>query len=229
MNLLPPLSLALVDLAVAVPAGSDLFRAQTAFAHGAGYRAVQLNAAAPGLRPRELDRSARRDLAAFLRRHELGISGVDLWIPPEHFADTAQVDRAVAAALAAIEFATDIDRLMVGAVTATTAGDGRAVCLSLPSGVNEAVVAALREKAIACAARVADFGGGVTPGTIVEGVIGPGYDPAAALLAGASVNAAGTVKLPAGLIAARLTDANTFGRVAPGASGGRLDVLAYGM
>ena len=39
--------------------------------------------------------------------------------------------------------------------------------------------------------------------------------------------AAGTVKLPPGLVQARLTDAGQFGRVAPGASGGRLDLLSY--
>jgi sugar phosphate isomerase/epimerase len=212
--------LALVDLPVEVTAGSDLFRAQLAFAKGSGIRAVQLNGAAAGMRARELDRSARRDVAALLKRNEMGLSGVDLWIPPEHFVDASRVDRAVAAVVGAIELASDLDRL-VGA------GAGRVVCLSFPQGVDESVVATIAGKAAAHGARLADFGGS---GAVVAGVVGPGFDPAAHLLAGGTLEAAGgAMKLPAGLIAARLTDAGPLGRVAPGSSGGRLDLLAYGV
>src|SRR5690606_35381914 len=79
--------------------------------HELGFRFIQLSATHPGLRPRELDQSARRDLLATLRRRERSPAGVDLWIPPEHFADAAQVDRAVAAAIAAIELAADLGRV----------------------------------------------------------------------------------------------------------------------
>ena len=227
--MIPPLSLALVDLPA--PAGTDSFREQIAFARRAGYRAVQLNAAAPGVRPRDLDRSARRDLASLLKRSELSLSGVDLWIPPEHFLDPAHVDRAVAATLAALELAADIDRLVIGAVTATAAGDGRVVSISLPDGINDAVITAITERAVDCGARVADYGRAAAT-HVTPGVIGPGHDPAASLLAASAapaVNAAGMMTLPTGLIAARLTDASTFGRVVPGAHGGRLDLLAYAM
>ena len=227
----PPLSLALVDLPAPVTPGSDLFREQIAFARRAGFRAVQLNAAAPGVRPRDLDRSARRALASLLKRSELALSGVDLWIPPEHFLDAAHVDRAAAATLAAIELAADLDRLIVGAVTATAAGDGRVVSTSLPAGVNDAVIAAITERAVDCGARVADYGP-AAPTYATPGVIGLGFDPAAALLSGnaaSGTNAAGMMTLPPGLITARLTDASSFGRVIPGAHGGRLDMLAYAM
>ena len=50
----------------------------------AGFRAAQLSASQPGLRPRELDQSGRRDLLATLRRREVSASGIDAWIPPEH-------------------------------------------------------------------------------------------------------------------------------------------------
>ena len=50
-----------------------------------GFRHVQLDATQPGLRPRELDRSARRHLAATLRRPEDSPIGVDLWVPASHF------------------------------------------------------------------------------------------------------------------------------------------------
>ena len=67
-----------------------------------GYRYVQLSAAQPGLRPRELDKSARRDLLATLRRREMSPAGVDLWIPPDHFLASATVDRAAEAVVEAI-------------------------------------------------------------------------------------------------------------------------------
>lgn len=227
----PPLSLALVDLPAHVPSGGDLLREQLAFAHRSGFRGVQLNAASPGVRPRDLDRSARRDVASLLKRAELVLSGVDLWIPPEHFVDPARMDRAVAATLGAIELAADLDRLIIGTVTANAAGDGRVVCISLPTGVSEAVLATITENASNRGARVADFGAGIKNAG-APGVIGPGFDPAAVLLASPSAppaNAAGMMALPPGVIAARLTDASTFGRVVPGAPGGRLDPLAYAM
>ena len=45
--------------------------------NGAARIRVQLSAAQAGLRPRELDRSARRDLLATLRRRELAVAGID--------------------------------------------------------------------------------------------------------------------------------------------------------
>ena len=67
-----------------------------------GFRAVQLSASQPGLRPRELDRSGRRDLAGRLRRLALVAAGVDLWIPRAQLLDPARVDRAVGTMLDAV-------------------------------------------------------------------------------------------------------------------------------
>jgi len=67
----------------------------------------------PGFRPRDLDRSGRRDLVAGLRRHELTIGGVDAWIPPEHFVDANRVERARDALLQVIELAGDFGRVPV--------------------------------------------------------------------------------------------------------------------
>ncbi len=75
-----------------------------------GFRYVQLSATQSGLRPRDLDRSARRDLLVRLRRLEMQVSGLDLWIPPAHFLDPALVDRAVDAVRAALELAGDLQR-----------------------------------------------------------------------------------------------------------------------
>ena len=55
--------------------------------HHEGWQAVQLSAAMPGTRPRDLGSSARRDLQATLRRNELLAAGMDLWIPREHYID----------------------------------------------------------------------------------------------------------------------------------------------
>ncbi|MFO0874695.1 MAG: hypothetical protein U0575_12095 [Phycisphaerales bacterium] len=67
-----------------------------------GFRCVQLSATRPGLRPRELDATGRRGLRERLRWLELSPSGVDLWIPPAHFVESAHIDRAVDAVIAAI-------------------------------------------------------------------------------------------------------------------------------
>ena len=75
-----------------------------------GFRHVQLSAMQPGLRPRDLDRSGRRDLGVRLGRLGMTAAGVDLWIPQTHFVDPYQVDRAVAAVLGAIELAGALDR-----------------------------------------------------------------------------------------------------------------------
>jgi len=76
----------------------------------AGFRTVQLSATAPGLRPRDLDQSARRDVRATLKRIGLSLSGIDLWIPVEHFLDPAHLDRALGATREALELASDLGR-----------------------------------------------------------------------------------------------------------------------
>ena len=73
-----------------------------------GFRSVTLSAAQPGLRPRELDRSARRGLLAELRRLELECSSIDLFIPPEHFTSTETIERALDAVRGALDLATDL-------------------------------------------------------------------------------------------------------------------------
>ena len=83
---------------------------------GMGFRSVQLSAAQPGLRPRELDRSGRRDLLTRLQRLQMPAAGLDLWIPTEHFLDPARVDRAMAAVGTAIELAADLGRCTVSLV-----------------------------------------------------------------------------------------------------------------
>ena len=85
-------------------------RRALAWVGDAGFRGVQLDATMPGLRPRELDGSARRDLAAVLRRAGLVVAGLNFFIPAEHYQDPAHVERAVESAHAALALAADLDR-----------------------------------------------------------------------------------------------------------------------
>jgi sugar phosphate isomerase/epimerase len=190
-------------------------RAAIAWAAGLGYRAVQLDGAATGVRARELDRSGRRDLAALLRRHELAFSGIDLWIPPSHFADAAQMDRAVAATAQALELAADLARL--------AGTDGAVVSLALSEKTPAATVESLSAAADRVGAMVADHQWPAR-GAAVGSLVGVGIDPTALLATGADP-AAEVSRLASAPISARLSDTVAGGRVTPGA--GKLDVLAY--
>lgn len=75
-----------------------------------GFEEVQLDAALAGIRPRELDQRARKDLRAMLGRHSLRCGGLDLFIPRKDWRDAGQIDRAMSAALAAIQLAADLGR-----------------------------------------------------------------------------------------------------------------------
>ena len=80
---------------------------------GHGFEAVQLDATMRGIRPRDLDHGARRDLTNVLTRQSVRFGGLDLLIPRRHFTDDEHVDRATAAALAAIRLAADLGRAPV--------------------------------------------------------------------------------------------------------------------
>jgi sugar phosphate isomerase/epimerase len=106
IRLMPPLAATLAPLGEDPVAGLEVLRA-------IGYRAVQLSATQPGMRPRELDASSRRDLSVRLRRLEMRCAGLDLWIPPEHFANPVYADRALDAMKQAISLAADLGRVAV--------------------------------------------------------------------------------------------------------------------
>lgn len=191
-----------------------------------GVRAVHLDATLDSLRPRQLDRSARRDVAAILRRHEIAMSGLDLWIPPEHFANPAHSERALDAAIAALELAGELAPL-VGA------GSRPVVSVLTPVGLASDVAeqlasAALRSGSVLADHRIASANAAKpSEGTnLAASSLGVGIDPAAVLLAG-SDPAVGVLHAGERLVSARLSDATTAGRIAPGESGSRLDLLAY--
>jgi sugar phosphate isomerase/epimerase len=184
-------------------------RAAIDWAAGLGIAGVQIDAMAAGVRPRDLDRSARRDLAALLRRSHLALSGLDLWIPPEHFVDAAKADRALAAALAAIELSADLARLTEGSPTP-------ALSVVLPELLAAEARTAITNQSQTHGVGVADHA--------LKPIMGAGLDPAAILLAGQDPGAA-AARAGASLVSARLSDASLTGRVAPGA--GRLDEITY--
>jgi len=235
-----PLSLAVAGLSprdIGVGGGdrvdAESLRGVLGWMGGVGLSAVQLDATSPGLRPREMDRSARRDLASILRRFELSLSGVDLWIPPGHFVDAAHAERAAAAVDEALRFAVEVSGL--------AGGDG-VVCVTLPGGDGggkgasgaggngwDGEVRSLFEELSASASRVGGVLADCSPGSVfgvgVESdAVGVGVDPASVLAGGGDP---GGVVVGAGerVMAARLSDADHAGRAVVGR--GHLDVAGY--
>ena len=82
------------------------------WASGAGFRGILLDSARAGIRPRDLDRSARRGLASALRRLELTLAGLELWIPPQHYASAQHAERALAAVLSSIDLLAELAALV---------------------------------------------------------------------------------------------------------------------
>ncbi len=190
-----------------------------------GYQAVQLDVSVPGLRPRDLDRSGRRDLAAVLRRLDLHLSGVDLWIPPSHFGDPANAERAISAVEQATSLVAELSTLVGPGLIGPQAG--RVVCVTLPSALAPDALALLSGAAARQGVRLADH---TWPSAHAssEGPIAQGIDPASLLSVGVDPSAAIAGVKPV-IAAARLTDSGEIGRVIPGSRQGRLDIQAFGV
>ena len=179
-----------------------------------GFRYVQLSATQSGLRPRELGRSARRDLLVRMRRLQMRISGLDLWIPPDHFLDPAHVDRAVDAVGATLQLAGDLGRCPVS--------------LELPRPVDDEtlkpVIETIAEQALRVGVQLADHAG---PDAASD-QLGVGIDPAAHLSRNEDPALAVTNTADR-LVSVRLCDLLTSGMRGPigETQGARLDVLSY--
>ena len=200
-----------------------------AIAHAAqlNWRAVQLSASQPGVRPRDLGVSARRDLLAALRRHEIECAGLDLWIPPHHLEDDQHVDRAMSAILAAIELASDLGRVPVSLLLPANddAKDGDDARHALRRTLGDAALyrgVDLADHTVSAwverdAARHAGSAG-----------VGLGVDPAA-WLSHDELPEEAVIRCAADLVVARFNDLTAAGlRVPPGAErDGRLDFMAY--
>lgn len=169
---------------------------------------VHLDATFPGLRPRELDRSARRDLASILKRAGVLATGIDLFLPPAHLADASHVDRAVQAILDAVELISDLAAL--GSI------DAGVLCLALPprplANAMQAIASAALERSLA----IADFSLAAPPD--IPASIARGVDCAQAIAAGHDP----ATLVARGVAAIRLCDWDGSKRVPIGK--GRLDV-----
>ncbi|MCH2154117.1 MAG: hypothetical protein MK089_12320, partial [Phycisphaerales bacterium] len=179
--------------------------------HDDGWRAVQLSAAMPGVRPQDLGESARRDVAATLRRLELIPAGMDLWIPRSHYLQSETIDRVIGAITAACSLARDlgIDVLSLQLPEES----------SLEASVMETILAAAGSSGVILADHQFD--------RIPPELTAAGLDPAACLAMNQDpVEVA--IRLGASLIAPRLSDLLETGMRGPiGLAAGRLDVPAY--
>lgn len=213
----PPLSLSLCDLASAAPNPRAIIERVAS----EGFRCIQLDATLEGIRPRQLDRSGRRDLAALLRRLDLGLTGLDLFIPSSHLTSPEHTDRAVSAVIGAIELLADLRDLSVGAtLPGVRAWGALGVSLALPDSPPADIIAQMRSSAATRDVQLADHRLGAEP---IGDEIGLGIDPARVLLGGG--DPAKTAAKSKGVVSARLSDASEIGRVPVGK--GELDELAY--
>jgi sugar phosphate isomerase/epimerase len=172
-----------------------------------GFRAVQLSATHPGLRPRELDKTARRDLLAALRRRGLTPSGLDAWIPSDDFLDPQKVDRAVSALNAAIDLAADLGRAPLSIIGPDDASPMRSI---IDGAQRQGVELADHRFPLA---KLDSVGAGIDPATWLS----HGADPASGVMESASR-----------LVCARLCDLLQTGlRGSIGEPNGRLDVQKY--
>lgn len=118
-----------------------------AWAAAAGLSGVLIDATRPGLRPRDLDRSARREIAALLRRHQLAFVGLDLPVPPEHFADPAHAERALSAVHAAAALAADLHALTADIASPALRAPRAPIALELPAETPAALASELARAA----------------------------------------------------------------------------------
>ena len=204
-------------------AGLGPRRAIDRLAAGA-FSAVQLDATLPGIRPRELDRRARRELGAKLRRSSLELAGLDLFVPPHHFTDPTHMDRAMQAATSAIELAGDLGRVPVsiGLPVAELTADQKELLLEAADGHGAPLAVQAAERLASAAEWTREAG---------PAVAGLDLDPASLLAAGCDP-AAVAGEHGDELCVARLSDGRRIGdgataleRTCPGH--GELDVLAY--
>ena len=212
------LAVALTGVCDAAPAQRSPggIREALAWAHESGFRGVCIDATIAGLRARDLDRSARRDLAASMRRVGLASAGVDLFLPPDHLMDSRWVDRAVAAAIGTLELSADLASLTHGHAV---------VCMNLPpTDSPPAWKAVLVAEAQRVGARLADCAWPRSAHADPSGPMGIGID-AAVVLAGGADPAAELARAGDMVAAVRLSDWDGASRVPLGR--GRLDELAF--
>jgi len=233
-----------VPLGVTIAALGDT-AAALAWVASHGIAGVQLSATHPSMRPRDLGVSARRDLRATLARYELVVTGIDAWIPSDHFVDPAHADRAIEAACAACELASAFGRvpvtLQLPRATSSAGVHGSNArphaagphAASQTTNAAEETHAARRRDAIGAIASAAERSGvTVADASGAEGApwppVGASLDPAAVLAEGGDPVQV-ISQLGGRLVSARIVDLLRSGMRGPvGVAGeSRLDVLGY--
>lgn len=200
-----PLTLSISNIA---PDPRESLASASALMASLGEPRVHLDAMLAGLRPRELDRSARRDLASIPKRAGVRATGIDLFLPPSHLAESAHADRAIGAVTGAIELLAELGAL--GAL------DAKVLCLALPPMPLAHAVQAIAGAALERGVTIADFS--LPPTADVPASIARGVDCAQVLAAGQDPAAL----IARGVSAIRLCDWDGAKRVPVGK--GRLDV-----
>ncbi len=212
-----------------IPAGQEGVIRAFDWVSQVGFRSVQLDAAVPGLRPRELSERSRKDLVASMSRRGLMVSGVDLFIPRKHYLDPAHVDRAMAVTVEAIGLAHDLGRvpLHLGLPMKDLTGDVKSALLEAADGRGVRLAVQCEDQLVSGAAWVSKEQGGTVglsldPATLLA----LGMDPVktvhqhAAILAGARLSDA--------LLQAEAGDSGSVGSGIRCAVGeGELDVMLY--
>lgn len=199
-RVLPQITTQLPPLAATIaPLAGEAIEALEAISN-MGYRAAQLSATQVGTRPRDLDISGRKDLVVRLRRFGLTCAGLDLWIPPAHYTESAFVDRAVDAVSQAVTLAAALGRCPVS------------IALPEQTEKNKSRLQEVREAIGACAERegvwIADHGldaalGRWSPPS--SAALGVGIDPPTLLAGGHDVTA--TIALARNnVVSARVVD-----------------------
>lgn len=177
-------------------------------------RGLTLDAGRPDCRARDLGRSARRDLGAMLRRTEVELAGIDLFIPPEHYTDPAKCERAFETVQQTAMLAVELSRLVGGRSRPV-------VSITLPVSLPQHE----RHSLTAVFEKYGAIGADHTPGAPAPSAwLGTGIDPAACFLANADPAKLATEP---GVVALRLSNLNATGRCPVNAEGGRLELLAY--
>ena len=199
--------------AAGLPPGADPRGAITRTS-GLGLRAIALDATDPAIRPRNLSRSARRDLSATLRRSELDLAGIDLFLPPEHLTDPTHSQRAIDAISQACELSSELAALVGGR-------SRNLISITLP----ESLDAGTREHLSSIAQRWGTMIADHMPADLNAdsgALLNLGLDPATDLIAGVD-----PITRAHGVSVLRLSDCNQLGRCPVGAQGSRLKLDEY--
>lgn len=186
-------------------AGGGTVRGALAVVAEAGLSWVQLDATLPGIRPRELDRRARKDLLALIARSNCRVAGLDLFIPRRDFTDPARIDRAMSAALAAVELAADLGKvaLSLGLPVKSMAEESRKTLVEAAEGRGVRLAVHAEDQLDDLLAWVA---------SVDLRCLGVGLDPAALLALGSDpVACVHRVATARALVAARLDDFEALG------------------